>query len=81
MVIGGNISAMPNTPEICKKKIGLMEQYADAAHVLRRSVERMLRDGHSGSAFNSRREAANKAKEKCDLASVALDEHLGTHNC
>jgi hypothetical protein len=72
---------MHNAAEICKKKARLMEQYADAAHLFSRAVERLLRDGHSTSTFSLGREAVNEAKEKCNLAGVALDKHLATHNC
>ena len=73
---------MPNTAEmICKKKVRLMEQYADAAHLFSRAVERLLRDGHTTSTFNLGREAVSRAKEKCNLACLALDKHCGTHNC
>lgn len=58
-----------------------MEQYADAAHLFSRSVERLLRDGHNASSFKLGRTAVNQAKERCNLAAAALDKHLGTHNC
>ena len=58
-----------------------MEQYADAAHLFSRSVERLLRDGHGASTFNVGLETVNQNKEKCNLAGVALDKHLSTHNC
>jgi hypothetical protein len=82
MVIGATISEqMPNATEICKKKARLMEQYAEAAHLFSRAVERLLRDGHSSSSFNSGREAVKRAQEKCKLACVALEKHFTTHNC
>ena len=72
---------MLNAAEICKKKVRLMEQYADAAHLFSRAVERLLRDGHNASTFNLGREAVNRANEKCNLAGMALDKHRSTHNC
>ena len=72
---------MPNAAEICKKKVRLMEQYADAAHLFSRAVERLLRDGHNTSTFSLGREAVDRAKEKCNRACSALDKHCGTHNC
>ena len=71
---------MPNAAEICKKKVRLMEQYADAAHLFSRAVERLLRDGHS-TTFSLGQEAVQRAKEKCSRACSALDKHCGTHNC
>jgi hypothetical protein len=44
---------MPNAAEICNKKVRLMEQYADAAHLFSRAVERLLRDGHNPSTFRA----------------------------
>ena len=70
---------MPNAAEICKKKVRLMEQYADAAHLFIRAVERLLRDGHNTSTFSLGREAVDRAK--CNRACSALDKHCGTHNC
>jgi hypothetical protein len=72
---------MPNATEICKKKVRLMEQYADAAHLFSRAVERLLRDGHNPSTFNSDLEAVKRAQQKCTLAGVALEKHFTTHNC
>ncbi len=72
---------MLKAAKICKKKAELMERYADAAHLFSRAVERLLRDGHNRSTFHLGREAVSRAMEKCNLASVALDKHLGTHNC
>lgn len=51
---------MPNAAEICKKKVRLMEQYADAAHLFSRAVERLLRDGHNTSTFGLGREAVKR---------------------
>jgi hypothetical protein len=50
-----------------------MEQYADAAHLFSRAVERLLRDGHNPCTFNLGRETVNGAKEECNLACLALD--------
>jgi hypothetical protein len=72
---------MPTAAKICKKKTHLMEQYADAAHLFSRAVERLLRDGHNASTFHSGRAAVSRAQENCNVASAALDKHLGTHNC
>jgi hypothetical protein len=72
---------MPKAAESCKKKVRLMEQYADAAHLFSRAVKRLLRDGHNTSKFSVGREAVNRAKEKCNRASLALDKHCGSHSC
>jgi hypothetical protein len=72
---------MPNATEICKKKVHLLEQYADAAHLFSRAVERLFRDVHNTSTLSLGRQAVNQAKEKCNLACLALDKHCGTHNC
>jgi hypothetical protein len=72
---------MPGAEEICKKKVRLMEQYADAAHLFSRAVERLLRDGQNTSAFSLGRKAVDQAKEKCNRACFVLDKHCDTHNC
>jgi hypothetical protein len=72
---------MADAAEICKKKVQLMEQYADAAHLYSRAVERLLRDGHNTATFSLGRKAVDQAKEKCNRACLVLDKHCGTHNC
>lgn len=75
------LADMPNTAEICKKKVRLMERYADAAHLFSRAVERLLRYGHTTATFRLGRDAVDRAKENCNSACLALDKHCGTHDC
>jgi hypothetical protein len=58
-----------------------MEQYADAAHLFSRAVERLLRYGHTTATFRLGRDAVDLAREKCNCACLALNKHCGTHKC
>lgn len=72
---------MRHIADICVRKVRLMEQYADAAHLFSRAVERLLRDGHDTSTFSLGRQAVARAKEKCNVACLALDKHATKHGC
>ena len=65
----------------CNKKLLLAEQYAEAADLFSRAVKRLLLSVHDESAFDPAGQAAHRAREKCNLACLALDTHRGQHGC
>lgn len=75
-VRGYNSMTMP-----CKRKLLLTERYAEAAHQFSGAVQRLLERVQDKSVFDPISQAAPRAREKCNLACLALDKHRGQHGC